>query len=169
MGEGREDIEDIVALMVTGRSVGQFQFSREGTLYPLLGVAASRLGQYIGRELNLDLVEVDVGEGNISRVQLGKYIGDKIFGLGLWEQFKDKIYISYAQDFSSTDYEVAMEIDMEDSDSLATKIQETRESMGLSWKKDTENQQKKESVSLFLEERVVRRKCHGGPCCDGHF
>ena len=48
-GRGREDIEDIVALMVTGRSVGQFQFSREGTLYPVLGVAANRLGQYIGR------------------------------------------------------------------------------------------------------------------------
>ena len=71
VGEGREDIEDIVSLMVTGRSVGQFQFSREGTLYPVLGIAANRLGQYIGQKLRLDLVEIDVGEGDISRVSVG--------------------------------------------------------------------------------------------------
>ena len=150
VGEGREDIEDIVALMVTGRSVGQFQFSREGTLYPILGVAANRLGQYIGQELSLDLVEVDVGEGNVSRVQLSKYIGDNIFGLRLWEPIKDKIFMSYAQDFSTRAYGVIMEFDLVDS--LTVENQGIRESMGLSWKKDTENQQKKESVSLFWQK-----------------
>ena len=127
------DVGDMVALLLTGRSVSQFQFSRGGTLDLVLGVAANRLGQRLGQKLNLDLVEVDVGEGNISRVRLGKYIGERLF-------------MSYARDISSTAYEVAMEfevlpgvtfeaghVDELDED---TKNRRTRESVGLFWKKE---------------------------------
>ena len=127
------DMGDMVALLLTGRSVSQFQFSRGGTLDLVLGVAANRLGQRLGQKLNLDLVEVDVGEGNISRVRLGKYIDERLF-------------ISYARDISSTAYEVAMEfevlpgvtfeaghVDELDED---TKNRRTRESVGLFWKRE---------------------------------
>ena len=127
------DIGDMLALLLTGRSVSQFKFSREGTLDLVLGVAANRLGQHIGQKLRLDLVEIDVGQGNISRVRLGKYIGTRLF-------------MSYARDISSTANELAMEFEVlpgvtfearqvgdVDED---TKNQRTRESVGLFWKKE---------------------------------
>ena len=127
------DMGDMVALLLTGRSVSGFKFSRGGTLDLVLGVAANRLGQRLGQKLNLDLVEVDMGEGNISRVRLGKYIGERLF-------------MSYTRDISSTAYEVAMEFEVlpgvtfeagqvveVDED---TKNRRTRESVGLFWKKE---------------------------------
>ena len=127
------DIGDMLALLLTGRSVSQFKFSRGGTLDLVLGVAANRLGQHIGQKLRLDLVEVDVGQGNISRIRLGKYIGTRLF-------------MSYARDISSTANELAMEFEVlpgvtfearqvgdVDED---TKNQRTRESVGLFWKKE---------------------------------
>ncbi len=127
----QEDIGRIAALLLTGRSVEQFEFSREGTLDMVLGVAANRLGQRIGQTLSLDLVEVDVGEGNISRVRLGKYIGERLF-------------MSYAQDISSTAHEVTMEFEVlpgvtfEGSQVVDenTKNRRTRKSIGLFWAKE---------------------------------
>lgn len=124
------DMGDIAALLLTGRPAGQFEF--EHTLDLFAGVVANRLGQHIGQKLHLDLVEIDVGEGNISRVRLGKYIGDRLF-------------MSYAKDISSTAYEAAMEFEILSGLTLeASQIEEVNEgnnqrrrgSVGLFWKKE---------------------------------
>ena len=126
------DIGDIAALLLTGRAVDQFKFSRGGTLDLFLGVASNRLGQVIGQKLNLDLVEVDVGAGNIPRVRLGKYIGDRLF-------------MSYARDISSTAYEVAMEFEVLPGVTLeASQVDEVDE--------DTKNQRKRESLGVFWKK-----------------
>ena len=125
------DMGNIAALMLTGRSADQFQFSRERTLDLVAGVVANRLGRHIGQKLRLDLVEVDVGEGNISRIRLGKYIGNRLF-------------MSYAKDISSTAYEAAMEFEVLSGVILeASQIEEVNEgnrrrrgSVGLFWKKE---------------------------------
>ena len=125
------DMGNIASLLLTGRPADQFQFSH--TLDLFAGVVANRLGRHIGQKLRLDLVEVDVGEGNISRIRLGKYIGDRLF-------------MSYAQDFSSTAYEAAMEFEVLSGLTLeASQIEEVNEdtkyrrrrgSVGLFWKKE---------------------------------
>ena len=126
------DMGDIAALLLTGRSVDQFRLSRSGTLDLFLGVASNRLGQVIGQKLNLDLVEVDVGSGNIPRVRLGKYIGDRLF-------------MSYARDISSTAYEVAMEFEVIPGVTLeASQVDEVDE--------DTKNQRKRESLGVFWKK-----------------
>ena len=126
------DMGDIAALLLTGRSSGQFQFSRERTLDLVFGVAANRLGRHIGQKLHLDLVEIDVGEGNISRIRLGKYIGDRLF-------------MSYAKDISSTAYEAAMEFEIFPEVILeASQIEEVNE--------DTQNRRRRGSVGLFWKK-----------------
>ena len=127
------DVGDIASLLLTGRSADQFKFSREHTLDLFAGVVANRLGRHIGQKLRLDLVEVDVGEGNISRVRVGKYIGDRLF-------------MSYAKDISTTAYEAAMEFEVLSGLTLeASQIEEVHEdtkyrrrrgSVGLFWKKE---------------------------------
>ena len=124
---------DIVALLVTGHASGLFDFSGEDAMNVVLGFAANRLGQRIGQELNLDLVEVDVGQANISRIRVGKYLGSRLF-------------VSYAQDISTTARDVAIEFEVlpgltveglhaEDVDE-ETNNRRTRESLGLFWKKE---------------------------------
>ncbi len=124
-----EDVGNIVSLLLTGRPAGHFQFSRDHTLDLVAGVVANRLGRHIGQKLRLDLVEIDSGEGRLlPRIRLGKYIGDRLF-------------ISYAQDFSSTAYEAAMEFEIFPEVILeASQIEEVnrrrRGSVGLFWKKE---------------------------------
>lgn len=123
------DVGNIASLLLTGRPADQFEFSREHTLDLVAGVVANRLGRHIGQKLRLDLVEVDVGEGRLlPRIRLGKYIGDRLF-------------ISYAQDFSSTAYEAAMEFEIFPEVIVeASQIEEVnrrrRGSVGLFWKKE---------------------------------
>ncbi len=120
------DAGNIAALMLTGRPAGQFQFSGGHTLGLVAGVVANRLGRHIGQKLHLDLVEVD-----ISRIRLGKYIGNRLF-------------MSYAKDISSTAYEAAMEFEILSGVILeASQIEEVNEgnrrrrgSVGLFWKKE---------------------------------
>ena len=127
------DVGDIASLLLTGRSAGQFQFSRGHTLDLVAGVVANRLGQHIGQKLHLDLVEFDVGEGSLlSKIRLGKYIGDRLF-------------ISYAKDISSTAYEAAMEFEVLPGVTLeASQIDEVDE--------DTKNQRKRESIGVFWKK-----------------
>ena len=124
--------------MLTGRSAGQFQFSRGHTLDLVAGVVANRLGQHIGQKLHLDLVEFDVGEGSLlSKIRLGKYIGDRLF-------------ISYAKDISSTAYEAAMEFEVLPGVTLeASQIDEVDE--------DTRTNESANRLGV-LEEGVVRRE-----------
>ncbi len=125
-------VGDIAALLLTGRPADQFQFSREGTLDLVAGVVANRLGRHIGQKLRLDLVEVDVGEGHISRIRLGKYIGDRLF-------------MSYAKDISSTAYEAAMEFEVSSGLTLeASQIEEVNV--------DTNNRRRRGSVGLFWKK-----------------
>ena len=123
-----EDVGDIASLLLTGRPADQFKFSREHTLDLFAGVVANRLGRHIGQKLSLDVVEIDFGEGIFSRIRLGKYIGERLF-------------MSYAKDFSSTAYEVTMEFEILPEVILeASQIEEEnrrrRGSVGLFWKKE---------------------------------
>ena len=123
------DAGNIASLLLTGRPADQFQFSGGHTLGLVAGVVANRLGRHIGQKLHLDLVEIDIGEGNISRIRLGKYIGNRLF-------------MSYAKDISSTAYEAAMEFEILPEVTLeASQIEEEdtrrrRGSVGLFWKKE---------------------------------
>ena len=123
---------NVASLLLTGRPADQFQFSGEYTLDLFAGAVANRLGRHIGQKLNLDLVEVDVGEGIISRIRLGKYIGDRLF-------------MSYAKDISSTAYEAAMEFEVLSGLTLeASQIEEVDE--------DTKNRRRRGSVGLFWKK-----------------
>ena len=123
------DAGNIASLLLTGRPADQFKFSREQTLDLFAGVVANRLGQHIGQKLSLDVVEIDFGEGNISRIRLGKYIGDRLF-------------MSYAKDISSTAYEAAMEFEIWPEVILeASQIEE-----------DTENRRRRGSIGLFWKK-----------------
>ncbi len=125
-----EDVEDIASLLLTGRPADQFEFSSEQALDLVAGAVANRLGRHIGQKLHLDVVEIDFGEGSISRIRLGKYIGDRLF-------------MSYAKDISTTAYEAAMEFEIWPEVILeASQIEEATEnrrrrgSIGLFWKKE---------------------------------
>lgn len=124
-----ENVEDIASLLLTGRLADQFEFSREQALDLFAGAVANRLGRHIGQKLHLDVVEIDFGEGNFSRIRLGKYIGDRLF-------------MSYAKDFSSTAYEAAMEFEIWPEVILeASQIEE-----------DTENRRRRGSIGLFWKK-----------------
>ena len=126
------DMGNIASLLLTGRPADQFQFSPDHTLDLVAGVVANRLGRHIGQKLRLDLVEVDIGEGNLPRIRLGKYIGDRLF-------------ISYAMDISSTAYEATMEFEIFPEVILeASQIEEVNE--------DTKNQRRRGSVGLFWKK-----------------
>lgn len=128
-----ENVEDIASLLLTGRLADQFEFSREQALDLFAGAVANRLGRHIGEKLHLDVVEIDFGEGSISRIRLGKYIGDRLF-------------MSYAKDISTTAYEAAMEFEVLSGLTLEasqiedvhedTKYRRRRGSVGLFWKKE---------------------------------
>jgi autotransporter translocation and assembly factor TamB len=99
----------------------------------VLGFATNRFGQRIGQELNLDLVEVDVGRANISRIRVGKYLGPRLF-------------LSYAKDISTVAWDMAIEFEVLPGLTVEglhvqevdeeTNNQRTRESLGLFWKKE---------------------------------
>ena len=126
------DMGNIASLLLTGRPADEFQFSGGHTLDLFAGFVANRLGQHIGQKLHLDLVEIDVGEGNISRIRLGKYIGDRLF-------------MSYAKDISSTAYEAAMEFEIFPEVIVeASQIEEVNV--------DTNNRRRRGSVGLFWEK-----------------
>ena len=95
----------------------------------VLGVAANQLKRQIGRQLNLDLVEIDMGGGSGStRVRVGKYIGTKLF-------------VSYAQDVSSAraqevtvEYELLPQVTLEAQQRSGSDTQRDRKSLGVFWK-----------------------------------
>jgi autotransporter translocation and assembly factor TamB len=95
----------------------------------VLGVAANQLKRQIGRQLNLDLVEIDMGGGGgTTRVRVGKYIGTKLF-------------VSYAQDVSSAraqevtvEYELLPQVTLEAQQRSGSQTQIDRKSLGVFWK-----------------------------------
>ena len=97
--------DDMLSYLAFGRPAdgmsellgGEGGASLEGQARGLvLGLAANRLKQSIGERLNLDVVEIDMGEeGNVTRVRVGKYIGSKLF-------------VTYAQDITSPGTEVTV-------------------------------------------------------------
>jgi len=112
---------DVIASEVNPKDVGSV----------VLGIAANRLGQRLGQELNLDLVEVDIDEANISRIRVGKYLGDWLF-------------VSYGQDMSSSAQQIGLEVEVMRGLTIEarqevdeeTKNRRTRQSLGLFWKKE---------------------------------
>ena len=96
----------------------------------VLGVAANRLKQTIGRQLNLDVVEIDMGGGSITRVRVGKYIGPRLF-------------VSYAQGISTMERELAVEYELLPQLTLEAQQQvggeeqqRDRHEVGLFWKRE---------------------------------
>ena len=139
---------DILSILVTGRSsqqVGELLGFGGGSgtgggggiedqaLSLMLGMATRQLTQRLGEGLNLDLVEVDLSGANISRIRVGKYFGSRLF-------------LSYAQDISSTGREVGVEFEMVRNFTLeARQVEEvlgeaqntrTRSSVGVFWRRD---------------------------------
>ncbi len=131
---------DILSYLVIGRPAeGMSAFLRgegagasslEGQAAGLvLGVAASQLKRTIGRRLNLDVVEIDMGGGNTAtRVRVGKYFGSRFF-------------VSYAQDISSTrgqevivEYELLPQVTLEARQRAGDEQERERTSLGLFWK-----------------------------------
>ncbi len=95
----------------------------------VLGVAANQLKRTIGRRLNLDVVEIDLGrENSATRVRVGKYFGSRFF-------------ISYAQDISSArgqevivEYELLPQVTLEAQQRVGNEQERDRKSLGLFWK-----------------------------------
>ena len=131
---------DMLSYLVLGRPaenvIGGTQESGEGkpglegqAAGLVLGVAANQLKRQIGRQLNLDLVEIDMGGGSGStRVRVGKYIGTKLF-------------VSYAQDVSSAraqevtvEYELLPQVTLEAQQRSGSQTQIDRKSFGVFWK-----------------------------------
>lgn len=127
--------EDIVSVLLVGATRDAAKIDNADAVAGdlLLGVLANRFGQELGENLNLDLVEVDVAESNISRVRVGKYLTPRLF-------------VSYAQDMSSTGREVAVEYKLLPSLTIEAKqidggneeqlSKKTRESIGVVWEKE---------------------------------
>ena len=121
---------DMLSYLIVGRPAEDIGRSLEGQAAGLvLGVAANRLKRTIGRRLNLDVVEIDLGEGNAAtRVRVGKYFGSRFF-------------ISYAQDISSAggqkvivEYELLPQVTLEAQQRAGHEQERDRKSLGLFWK-----------------------------------
>lgn len=97
----------------------------------VLGVAANQLKRAIGRRLNLDVVEIDLGMGNTAtRVRAGKYFGSRFF-------------VSYAQDVSEArgrevvvEYELLPQVTLEAQQREGSERERDRSSLGIFWKKE---------------------------------
>jgi len=123
--------DEVLSVLLVGATRDAVAVSNASDL--VLGTLANRFGQRLGEDLKLDLVEVDVSESNISRVRVGKYLTPRLF-------------VSYAQDMSSTGREVAVEFKLLRSLTIEAKqidagkedqlIQQTRESIGVIWEKE---------------------------------
>ena len=129
---------DILSYLTIGRPAGGAiggeggGFGLEGQAAGLvMGVAASQLKRTIGAQLNLDVVEVDMGEGaSLTRVRVGKYIGSRLF-------------ITYSQELSSAggqevtvEYELLPHVTLEAQQRVGSEQQRDRQSLGIFWKKD---------------------------------
>ena len=121
---------DMLSYLIVGRPAEDIGRSLEGQATGLvLGVAASQLKRTIGRQLNLDVVEIDLGEGSAAtRVRVGKYFGSRFF-------------ISYAQDISSAggqrvvvEYELLPQVTLEAQQRAGHEQERDRKSLGLFWK-----------------------------------
>ena len=97
----------------------------------VLGVAANQLKRTIGRRLNLDVVEIDLGLGNsATRVRAGKYFGSRFF-------------VSYAQVVSEArgrevvvEYELLPNVTLEAQQREGNERERDRSSLGIFWKKE---------------------------------
>ena len=97
----------------------------------VLGLAANQLKQTIGRRLNLDVVEIDLGMGSsATRVRAGKYFGSRFF-------------VSYAQDVSEArgkevvvEYELLPHVTLEAQQREGSERERDRSSFGIFWKKE---------------------------------
>ncbi|MDA0745686.1 MAG: translocation/assembly module TamB, partial [bacterium] len=93
----------------------------------VVGVAANQLKQTIGRQFNLDLVEIDAGGSGNSRIRVGKYIGQKLF-------------VSYTQETGSggnevtVEYELLPQITLEAQQRVDGEQRRQRQSLSLFWK-----------------------------------
>jgi autotransporter translocation and assembly factor TamB len=123
--------DEVLSVLVVGATRDAIAVSSASDL--VLSTLANRFGQRLGEDLKLDLVEVDVSEANISRIRVGKYLTPRLF-------------VSYAQDMSSTGREVAIDfrllpsITIEarqiDSGKEAQLIKQTRESIDVVWERE---------------------------------
>lgn len=127
---------DILSYLVLGLpadvlsgSQGQGAGLTDQAPYLVLGIAANRLKRTIGKQLNLDVVEIDIGGTAATRLVVGKYIGQKFF-------------VSYAQDLRSpiggqevtVEYELIPKVTLEAQQRVGTEQQSERQSVGLFWK-----------------------------------
>ncbi len=79
------DQATILSYILLGRPPDDFLTGQQGVFGEqsaglVVGLAANQLKERIGEQLNLDLVQLEMaGEARVSRVQVGKYISDRIF------------------------------------------------------------------------------------------
>ena len=80
------DEATILSYILLGRPPDDFLSGQQGVFGEqsaglVVGLAANRLKERIGQELNLDVLQLEMATGaRVSRVQVGKYISDRIFG-----------------------------------------------------------------------------------------
>lgn len=136
------DESDILSYLVIGRPADDVSglMSGEGgaarrlegqAAVLVLGVAANQLKRTIGRRLNLDVVEIDLGLGtSATRVRAGKYFGSRFF-------------VSYAQDVSEArgrevvvEYELLPNVTLEAQQREGNERERDRSSLGIFWKKE---------------------------------
>ncbi len=121
--------DDVSGLMGGEGGVGSRLEGQAAVL--VLGVAANQLKRSIGRRLNLDVVEIDLGMGNsATRVRAGKYFGSRFF-------------VSYAQDVSEArgrevvvEYELLPQVTLEAQQREGNERERDRKSLGIFWKKE---------------------------------
>ena len=99
----------------------------------IMGIAANRLQQRIGRGQILDMVDVDLGTGGISRIQAGKF-------------FSPKLFVSVGKEVSSPGFDLALEYEVlpqlklefkhENQGDRGGQLNQDRESVGFFWGKE---------------------------------
>jgi autotransporter translocation and assembly factor TamB len=121
--------DDVSGLMSGAGGAGRRLEGQAAVL--VLGLAANQLKQTIGRRLNLDVVEIDLGMGSsATRVRAGKYFGSRFF-------------VSYAQDVSEArgkevvvEYELLPHVTLEAQQREGNERERDRSSFGIFWKKE---------------------------------
>jgi hypothetical protein len=121
--------EDVGALLSGGEVAGT---SLEGQAAGLvLGVAANQLRATIGRKLDLDIVEIDMGgEGRSTRIRVGKYIGSRFFFT-----YSRELSSAGEQEFT-VEYELVPSVTLEAQQREGTEQQRDRQSLGIFWNKE---------------------------------
>jgi len=131
---------DILSYLVTGRSADDIGTmlsggaaggtSLEGQAAGLvLGVAANQLRESIGRKLDLDIVEIDMG-GEGSRIRVGKYVGSRFFFT-----YSRELSTAGEQEFT-VEYELVPSVTLEAQQRAGTELQKDRQSLGIFWNKE---------------------------------